>query len=259
MNERQPEKDLRETMMRGKFLRTPQGQHASYAFELAYRKWHDETTEARREAERVATTVKAVLRQPPYRQRVPGPVGGPIFTLDPRRIRATRYQDAARMLSRPGAVMDRFHFRVTELFETGEVKDTTEIRGVAPDPTCNAQLVEQLNVWTVDQSYEAAKDNYELVERLAALATARDAQKKFKALNIPMNFVIAPGMIYLDLVGDYLTPVERKFCDQHVASAADRAGLLYRPQADVGNYQYGSLQNAKTPRWYEARYDVHLY
>ena len=236
--------DLKRSLETAEFLRTLEGQKANHAFAQAYFDWQRKNADAAKARERVSARIKGILREPPIRQKAPVPTEPVIVTLPARKKKAVHLQDAQRLLARRKHEIDRFHFKVELLLETGEVYEP-------PVHICPFQDFDGYRAQMAQQEEEAHADR---IERLAALATAKTAQKRFKAMLIPMNFAVCEGMIYLLYGSETLSMAEREFCDRVIYDAAITAGLQYFPQRDQGNLQYGTLAIQQSDGWMAERY-----
>jgi len=236
--------DLKRSLETAEFLRTFDGQKANHAFAQAYFDWYQKKEEASKARERISERIKGIMRQPPMRQQAPVPKEPVIVTLPVRRKKAVKLEDAQRLLARRKNQMDRFHFKVDLILETGEIHE-------APAHVCafkdSEAYMEQMN-------YDDEAETAERIERLAALATARSAQRRFKSMLIPMNFAVCEGMIYLLYGSESLSMAEREFCDRVIYDAAITAGLQYFPQRDQGNLQYGTLAIRASEAFMAERY-----
>ena len=236
--------DLKRSLETAEFLRTFDGQKANHAFAQAYFDWYQKKEEATKARERISARIKGIMREPPIKQKAPVPTEPVIVTLPARRKKSAKLEDAQRLLARNKHEMSRFHFKVDLILETGELYEP-------PEHICPFQDFDEYRGQMARQEEEA---NAERIERLAALATARSAQKRFKAQLIPMNFAVCEGMIYLLYGSETLSMCEREYCDRVIYDAAITAGLQYFPQRDQGNLQYGTLAIRQSEGWMSERY-----
>ena len=236
--------DLKRSLETAEFLRTLEGQKANQAFAQAYFDWQRKNAEAAQARERISARIKGILREPPIKQKAPVPTEPVIVSLPVRRKKAAKLEDAQRMLARRKHEMDRFHFKVDLILETGEVYE----------PPVHVCPFKDFDGYIDHMRHEEEASGSERIERLAALATARSAQKRFKSMLIPMNFAVCEGMIYLLYGSENLSMAEREFCDRVIYDAAITAGLQYFPQRDQGNLQYGTLAVSKSDAFMAERY-----
>lgn len=236
---------LREPLLHGKFAQDPVGRSAINQFTNIYTKWEaDYLGDAEKRGE-LDAVVRRIVQDDPVRYVDKPPAGPIIVNFGPRKRRAVNTSEVKRMLAVSASAIKRFHFKVERVLDTGEIRP-----------------------FTASGSYEAYFDalererenrRYEDQLAQAALASARDAQKRFKSERIPMNFIVSDAMVFYNLSGDYVNEVEKPFVHQTITASCERHGLHFFPQPDVANLQYGSIHLFWSEKRFNERFPLHYY
>lgn len=208
--------------------------------------------ETMRQSER-SKLVRRLLKAPTPTQRRPTPTLPAMVSFPPPKRSARTRGEAQRFLRVDRALCDRFVWHIQTVLP-GEVETYyDELDTEGDDEVGVVPRAEDLILNAED--YRANfKENR--INRAMWIAVARRSQRAFRSMDIPMNFAVGEGILYLLHGRGFLYPLEREVAEDVVRSQADDCGAVYSGGYTEKTLQFGYLDRVQSDAWLAERYSA---